>query len=175
MKGIFISISKAIISRRTPFLGLRNTGRTSLIQHIFSRLRRTADFRAIALLVMAMLSLALLGSATGCAAKINPRESLAAQGRAPEGSPRLLAVYQPWFGQKDHINVGYSCHDPNVLRQQIVKAKELNISGFVVNWYGPRKEFEDQAYGLMQQAASADPSFKVAAKRWTIRDMTQTR
>jgi hypothetical protein len=34
----------------------------------------------------------------------------------------------------------------------------------VVNWYGPRKEFEDQAYGLMQQAASADPSFKVAAQ-----------
>ena len=111
-----------------------------------------------------MLSLLMMAGATGCAAKINPRESLAAQGRAPEGSPRLLAIYQPWFGQKAHIDVGYSCHDPNVLRQQIAKAKELNISGFVVNWYGPRKEFEDQAYGLMQQAASADPSFKVAAQ-----------
>src|SRR5450432_4189554 len=95
-----------------------------------------------------------IGLTTGCAARINPRESLAAmQSRAPEGSPKLLAIYQPWFGQKEHIDVGYSCHDPNVLRQQIAKAKELNISGFVVNWYGPRKEFEDQAYGLMQQAA----------------------
>ena len=111
-----------------------------------------------------MLSLLMMAGATGCAAKINPRESLAAQGRAPEGSPRLLAIYQPWFGQSAHSLSWYSCHDPNVLRQQIAKAKELNISGFVVNWYGPRKEFEDQAYGLMQQAASADPSFKVAAQ-----------
>ncbi|HEY2116892.1 MAG TPA: hypothetical protein VGJ51_17475, partial [Candidatus Angelobacter sp.] len=95
--------------------------------------------------VISFLILAM-GLMTGCAAKINPRDSLAAQGRAPEGSPRLLAVYQPWFGQKAHIDVGYSCHDPNVLRQQIARAKELNISGFVVNWYGPRKEFEDQAF-----------------------------
>ncbi|HXO37711.1 MAG TPA: hypothetical protein VN872_03690, partial [Candidatus Acidoferrum sp.] len=166
MKGILISISKAIFSRRNSFLGRNGLGLCRLGSpapdsiyrtqgsgaSLVPRLRRTADFRAIALLMLAMLSLALLGSATGCAAKINPRESLAAQGRAPEGSPRLLAIYQPWFGQKEHINVGYSCHDPNVLRQQIVKAKELNISGFVVNWYGPRKEFEDQAYGLMQQA-----------------------
>ena len=50
--------------------------------------------------------------------------------------------------------MGYSCHDPSALRQQIAKAKELNIGGFVVNWYGPRKEFEDQSYGLLQQAAS---------------------
>src|SRR6476646_8470459 len=164
MKGIFISISKAIISRRTPILAPGNAGRTGLIRHMFSRLRRSSDFRAIALLAMAMLSLLMMAGATGCAAKINPRESLAAQGRAPEGSPKLLAIYQPWFGQSAHINVGYSCHDPNVLRQQIAKAKELNISGFVVNWYGPRKEFEDKAYGLMQQAAGADPSFKVAAQ-----------
>jgi hypothetical protein len=51
-----------------------------------------------------------------------------------------------------------------VLRQQIARAKELNISGFVVNWYGPRKEFEDQAFALMQQAANAGPGFKVAAQ-----------
>ena len=163
MKGILISISKAIFSRRNSLLAPHSVYRVQRPgRRIVPRLRRRADFQTIALLVMAMVSLILLGSATGCAAKINPRESLAAQGRAPEGSPRLLAVYQPWFGQKDHIDVGYSCHDPNVLRQQIVKAKELNISGFVVNWYGPRKEFEDKAYGLMQQAASADPSASVA-------------
>ncbi|HKR95175.1 MAG TPA: hypothetical protein VJW55_07435, partial [Candidatus Angelobacter sp.] len=53
-------------------------------------------------------------SAIGCA-RPNPRGSLSSfQGQAPEGSPRLLAIYQPWFGQKEHINVGYSCHDPNV-------------------------------------------------------------
>lgn len=171
MKGILIFISKGLISSGlfshlfSLFSHLFSHGESGFGRGRFvSRLRRTADFRAIALLAMAMLSLLMMAGATGCAAKINPRESLAAQGRAPEGSPRLLAIYQPWFGQKAHIDVGYSCHDPNVLRQQIAKAKELNISGFVVNWYGPRKEFEDQAYGLMQQSASADPSFKVAAQ-----------
>ena len=73
----------------------------------------------------------------------------------------LLAIYEPWFGKSDHINVGYSCHDPNVLRQQIAKAKALNIGGFVVNWYGPRQEFEDRSYALLQQAAQEN-NFKVA-------------
>lgn len=111
--------------------------------------------------ILLLLAAALL--ITGCA-KANVRESLAAQMRAPDGSPMMLAIYQPWFGQKSHIDVGYSCHDPNVLRQQISRARELNISGFVVNWYGPRKEFEDKSYELLQQAASDDGSFRVAVQ-----------
>ncbi len=105
--------------------------------------------------------LCLLLPVAGCA-KPNMRGSLAAM-QAPEGNTMLLAIYQPWFGQKDHINVGYSSHDPNVLRQQITHARELNISGFVVNWYGPRKEFEDRSYALLQQIAGQS-GFKVAAQ-----------
>lgn len=100
-------------------------------------------------------------SVAGCA-RSNVRESLAAM-QAPEGRTMLLAIYQPWFGQKDHINVGYSCHDPKVLQEQMAKAKQLNISGFVVNWYGPRKEFEDRSYGLMQDLAS-QADFKLAVQ-----------
>src|SRR5215470_13380324 len=122
-------------------------------------MNRTHTFPWISILFAALLALTL-----GCA-RPNAREALAGvTPRAPEGSPRLLAIYQPWFGQSSHINVGYSCHDPNVLRQQITRARELNISGFVVNWYGPRKEFEDQSYALLQQAASANGGFKVAAQ-----------
>ena len=118
-------------------------------------------FTPIGLLLLCAIALLL----NGCAAKVNPRESLASvQNGAPEGSPRLLAVYQPWFGQKAHIDVGYSCHDPKVLRQQIDSAKDLNISGFLVNWYGPRKEFEDQTYAMLQQLANEDNGFKIAAQ-----------
>jgi len=105
--------------------------------------------------------LALLCILAGCA-RPNPRESLATM-QAPAGSPTLLAVYQPWFGNPAHINVGYSCHDPNVLREQIARAKDMNIGGFVVNWYGPRKEFEDRSFGLLEQAA-AGTDFKIAAQ-----------
>ncbi len=97
----------------------------------------------------------------GCA-RTSLRESLA-QVPAPQGSPMLLAIYQPWFGNGEHIDVGYSCHDPAVLRRQIAQAKTLNIRGFVVNWYGPRKEFEDRTYAMLQQAAFEN-DFKVAVQ-----------
>src|SRR5947209_17726498 len=73
---------------------------------------------------------------------------------APEGSPVLLAAYQPWFGRGNHINVGYSSQDVTVLQRQIADARALGIRGFVVNWYGPRKEYEDRAYALLQQTAA---------------------
>src|SRR5205085_10730496 len=59
-------------------------------------------------------------------------------------------------------NVGYSSQDPAVLRRQIEQARELGIGGFVVNWYGPRKEYEDRSYLLMQQAAAESGDFKTA-------------
>src|SRR5690348_2424509 len=62
---------------------------------------------------------------------------------APATGPVLLAAYQPWFGRPGHINVGYSSQDPGMLAKQIEEAKNLNISGFVANWYGARHEFED--------------------------------
>jgi len=99
--------------------------------------------------------------AAGCA-RPNLKDSLAGV-QAPQIGPMLLAIYQPWFGQKDHLDVGYSCHDPGVLRQQIGKAKDLNIGGFVVNWYGPRQEFEDRTYALLQKAAHEN-NFKIAAQ-----------
>src|SRR5262245_57792607 len=124
----------------------------------------SAVIRRVCGVALFLIVTALAIAAIGCA-RANPRESLASvQRRAPEGSPRLLAIYQPWFGQSSHTYVGYSCHDPSVLLRQIASAKELNISGFVVNWYGPRKEFEDKAYALLQQAASEDGVFKVAAQ-----------
>jgi len=83
------------------------------------------------------------------------RQSLsAAQLQAPDGSPKVLAAYQPWFGRPNHINVGYSSQDPQVLANQVQKAKSLGIAAFVVNWYGPRKPYEDKSYALLQQAAA---------------------
>ncbi len=81
--------------------------------------------------------------------------------QAPQGGPILLAAYQPWFGQPTHISVGYSTQDPVVVQGQIEKAKDLGIVGFVVNWYGARKEFEDRSYAVVQQEAERG-DFQVA-------------
>jgi glycosyl hydrolase family 71 len=76
--------------------------------------------------------------------------------QALPGSPKILADYQPWFGDPDHINVGYSTQDPGELHKQIQKAKAMGIYGFAVDWYGERRPFEDRSYRLLQQVASED-------------------
>lgn len=73
----------------------------------------------------------------------------------------MLAQYEPWFGLAKHINVGYSSHDPAVIRRQMEQAKSMGISGFVVDWYGDRQPFIDQSYALMQPIAAKE-NFKIS-------------
>ena len=75
--------------------------------------------------------------------------------------PRLLAVYEPWFGHPRHISVGYSSQDPVQIRKQMDEAKKMGITGFVVDWYGDREPFLDHSYALVQSAA-AEKNFKIA-------------
>ncbi|HEY4053194.1 MAG TPA: endo-1,3-alpha-glucanase family glycosylhydrolase [Terriglobales bacterium] len=80
-------------------------------------------------------------------------------GEMTQGLPnptRILADYQPWFGDREHINVGYSTQDPAVLRKQIQKAKSMGIYAFAVDWYGERRPFEDNSYAILQRVASEE-------------------
>jgi hypothetical protein len=81
--------------------------------------------------------------------------------RATGASPEILAAYMPWFGHPRHISVGYSSHDPAVIRKQIRAAKSMGISAFVVVWYGDREPFNDVSYALVQKIA-AEEKFHVA-------------
>lgn len=92
---------------------------------------------------------------------MNLRKTFQREVPPTDPQPRMLAVYEPWFGHPQHINVGYSSHDPAVLRKQIDQAKVLGISGFVVDWYGSREPFIDQSYALLQQAC-AEKKFQIA-------------
>ncbi len=78
-----------------------------------------------------------------------------------QGSPRILAVYEPWFGHPRHISVGYSSQDPVVISKQIDQAKAFGISGFVVDWYGDREPFIDRSYALLQSIA-AEKNFHIS-------------
>lgn len=84
--------------------------------------------------------------------------------RATGKSPEVLALYEAWFGHPRHISaasVGYSSHDPAVIRRQIDEAAARGISAFVVDWYGDREPFIDQSYALVQTIA-AKRKFHVA-------------
>lgn len=105
------------------------------------------------------LSLALFvphGCSDSGAGQIQPLEH-----KAVNGTPEVIALYEPWFGHPRHIDVGYSSHDPAVLNNQMKEAKAAGISAFVVDWYGDREPFIDQSYALMQKAAAKN-HFKIA-------------
>jgi hypothetical protein len=107
----------------------------------------------------ALTALLLAGCAS--AKRTDLASALRADVSAPDGSPQIIAAYQPWFGRSGHMNVGYNSQDTNVLTQQVEHAKDLNIKAFVVNWYGPSHDFEDRSYALLQRVASQH-DFKTA-------------
>lgn len=73
--------------------------------------------------------------------------------RAAGAAPQLLAVYEAWFGEPNHISAGYSSHDADQIRKQIESAKAMGISAFVVDWYGDRDTSIDHDYALVQNLA----------------------
>jgi hypothetical protein len=113
------------------------------------------------------LSKALLSLMIGCFVMAGGCTSpgvhhiLPANAQAPAASPKLLAVYMPWFGNHSHIDVGYSSQDPAVLRKQIQQARRMGISAFVLDWYGESNAYSDHNFALMQEAAS-EGHFQVA-------------
>ena len=114
----------------------------------------TMVYRATAALLF------VLSMVHGCSHSVaRQTASLSHRGSGPP--PQVLAVYEAWFGHPSHISVGYSSHDPAVLRKQIREAKAMGISGFVVDWYGYRQPFIDRSYALMQSIA-AEEHFHVA-------------
>jgi hypothetical protein len=72
---------------------------------------------------------------------------------SPDRSPKILAVYMPWFGDSSHIDVGYSTQDPEVVSRQIAEARKMGISAFIADWYGNRSPFLDKSFAVLQQVA----------------------
>jgi hypothetical protein len=95
----------------------------------------------------------------GCQKK-DAGQTLRLAAQAPETAPKVLAAYMPWFGDKSHMDVGYSSHDINILRHQIDQATSMGISGFAVDWNGTRRKYTDTSFALMEQAAK-EKNFKV--------------
>lgn len=97
----------------------------------------------------------------GCGHSAAPFQASPASRPQRDGPPKVLAVYEAWFGHPQHISIGYSSHDPAEIRKQIRDAKAMGIGGFVVDWYGYRQPFIDQSYALLQTIA-AEEQFHVA-------------
>src|SRR5689334_20360257 len=97
--------------------------------------------------------LILIPQTSGCY-RSSVHSSLNETVRTIDNAPKILADYQPWFGDPEHISVGYSTLDPAVLRKQVQQAKNMGIYAFAVDWYGNRHPFLDRSYALLQQIAA---------------------
>jgi hypothetical protein len=103
----------------------------------------------------ALLAAAIFVLASGCS-QSNVRQSVDQQIHTIDGGPKVLADYQPWFGDPDHIKVGYSSDDPRALHKQIQQARDMGIYAFAVDWYSTRHPFLDHSYAVLQQVASQE-------------------
>jgi hypothetical protein len=79
----------------------------------------------------------------------------------PAAQTKIFAHMVLWFGQRDHLNVGYSSTDPAQVKRQISDMVSRGIDGVVMVWYGPNNAI-DRAAKLVMHEAEAHPGFTFA-------------
>jgi hypothetical protein len=76
----------------------------------------------------------------------------------PGSTTKVYAQLLVWFGQLDHINVGYNSADPDQVQRQINDMISRGIDGVIIDWYGPNNSI-DLATQLVMQEAEKHPGF----------------
>ena len=75
----------------------------------------------------------------------------------------IYAHFMGWFGQSNHMNVGYTSSDPNQVHNQVTDAISRGIAGFILDWYGPNNAMPNATAGaLMQESESQQGAFSFA-------------
>jgi hypothetical protein len=75
---------------------------------------------------------------------------------------KVLAQLLLWFGQSNHMNVGYNSNDPAEVKRQIEDMISRGIDGVIVDWYGPNNNAIDQATQLVMHEVEKHPGFSFA-------------
>lgn len=79
----------------------------------------------------------------------------------PGASTKVLAQMLLWFGQSNHMNVGYASTDPAQVQRQVEDMISRGIDGVVLDWYGPNNAI-DQATQLVMHEAEKHSGFSFA-------------
>ena len=70
----------------------------------------------------------------------------------PGASTKVLAQMLLWFGQSNHMNVGYSSTDPSQVKRQVEDMISRGIDGVILDWYGPNNSIDQAAQLIMHEA-----------------------
>jgi hypothetical protein len=79
----------------------------------------------------------------------------------PSANTKVIAHLMPWFGDKRHMGVGYSSHDPAQIHKQIVDMISRGIDGVIIDWYGSA-DYTDVTAKLVMAEAEQHPGFTFA-------------
>ena len=79
----------------------------------------------------------------------------------PGATTKIYAHMVLWFGQSDHMNIGYSETNQQQVQSQIDDMVSRGIDGAVIDWYGPGNSI-DHATQLVMAAAESHPGFTFA-------------
>jgi len=79
----------------------------------------------------------------------------------PGATTKIYAHMVLWFGQSNHMNIGYSETNPAQVQSQIDDMVSRGIDGVIIDWYGPGNSI-DQATQLVMAAAENHPGFTFA-------------
>src|SRR4051812_23736794 len=75
---------------------------------------------------------------------------------------KLYAHFMPWFGQSNHMAVGYASNVTTQVKKQVDDMLSRGIQGAIIDWYGPSKLVEDQTTQLMKTEAESGSGFLFA-------------
>lgn len=91
--------------------------------------------------------------------KVSIRSAL----KIPASTP-IWAHLMVWFGQSNHMNVGYDSADPNQIHKQLDDMQSRGIEGAIIDWYGtdPSQAHEDNAATAIMQDAQSRNGFQFA-------------
>jgi len=80
----------------------------------------------------------------------------------PGATTKIYAHFMPWFGQSNHINVGYASNDAAQVTKQVDDMISRGLQGMIIDWYGPNHTAEDQTTQLMKTEAESRSGFEFA-------------
>ncbi len=79
----------------------------------------------------------------------------------PGATTKVYAHMVLWFGEPNHMNIGYNSTDPTQVANQINDMVSRGIDGVILDWYGPGNFMDQAALQIMAQA-EAHPGFTFA-------------
>jgi PKD repeat protein len=81
----------------------------------------------------------------------------------PGSNTLVFAHFMGWFGQSNHMNVGYTSSDAAVVQRQVTDAISRGISAFIEDWYGPNNAMPNNTmFALKADAETRGGQFFVA-------------